>query len=151
MEDDKELKQIGQFKPLTWVPGAMEGNNFVRKLHVEHKILGFDKPDDIGMRMIEIPPFGEIPVHNHDTDDFSSWVICLNGSGHHLVKFGETVYEHGINAGDGSVSTQKMLAKYNSLNYEHGFRAGEQGMILLYVYRESQISDERLREIQSGK
>jgi hypothetical protein len=148
---ETKLNQIGTFRPLTWVPGDMEGNNLVRKLHEHFNVLGFDMPDDIGLRYIEIPPNGEIPLHSHKTDDFSSWVICMKGSGSHIVAFGDSQYEHPIMEGGGSVSTQKMVAELKHLEYKHCFKAGTEGMILLNIYRAHQISNERLRQIHEGE
>jgi hypothetical protein len=151
MKNQDKLKQIGTFRSLTWVPGEMEGNNFVRKLHEHFNVLGFDMPVDIGIRLIEIPPNGEIPMHSHKTDDFSSWIICMNGNGKHIVAFGDTVYEHDIMGGGGSVSTQKMIADLKHLEYKHSFKAGPYGMTLLNIYRASQISNERLKKIHEGE
>jgi hypothetical protein len=144
------MSDIGKFTKLSWVPGGMEGNNFVRKLHKNFTVLGPDKPDDIGIRIIEIPPMGEIPVHDHNTDEFSSWVFCLEGHGEHIVELNNKTYSHPVALGEGSVSTQKMLTAQKALQYRHGFKAGKEGMVLMNVFRTSEVSDERLAEIQAG-
>ncbi|WP_288368492.1 hypothetical protein [uncultured Alcanivorax sp.] len=144
------MSEIGKFTKLSWVPGDMEGKNLVRKLHKNYTVLGPDMPDDIGIRIIEIPPMGEIPVHDHDTDEFSSWVFCLEGYGEHIVELNGKTYSHAVAMGDGSVSTQKMLTSEKALQYKHGFKAGREGMVLMNVFRTSEVTDERLAEIQAG-
>jgi len=147
--DKDQFKDVGRFIPVEWMPGEMQGNNFVRSLHSNFRVMGPDMPDDIGIRIIEIPPMGEIPVHDHDTDEFSSWVFCIEGSGEHLVEIEGERYVHPFTAPGGSVSTQKMLTDYN-LQYRHGFKAGENGAKLMNIFRRSEVTDERLAEIQRG-
>lgn len=141
---------VGKFTSLSWVPGDMEGNNLVRKLHQHYEVLGPDKPEDIGIRIIEIPPFGEIPIHDHDTDEFSSWVVCIGGYGEHAVEINKKIHTHIVDTGYASVSTQKMSAEKGALHYRHGFKAGKHGMVLMNIFRPSEVSDERLAEIQAG-
>ena len=129
---------------------SLQGQNLVRKLHTNYAVLGPDKPEDIGVRLIEIPPNGQIPLHDHDTDEFSSWIFCTKGSGEHIVELDGQTYTHTVMKDEGSVSTQKMQQNTGSLTYKHGFKAGAEGMTLMNIYRVSEISDERLKEIQTG-
>lgn len=145
------ISQVGKFTSIKWVPGEMEGANFIRKLHKNHTVLGPDMPDDIGIRIIEIPPHGAIPQHDHDTDEFSSWVFCLEGSGQHVVEINGKSYSHPIRMGDGSVSTQKMSVSPGALQYRHEFKAGPEGLTLMNVFRPSEVTDDRLAEIQAGE
>lgn len=150
MKRERTIKDVGRFTNISWVPGEFEGQNLVRKLHNNFAVLGPDKPDDIGIRVIEIPPHGEIPIHDHDTDEFSSWIFCTQGFGEHVVEIDGETHKHPVIQGSGSVSTQKMLAHTGGLKYRHEFKAGAQGMTLINIYRVSEISDERLKEIQAG-
>ena len=76
---------------------------------------------------MEVPPNGEIPMHDHNTDEFSSWVFCLEGYGDHVVEINGETYSHSVKRGDASVSTQKMSPPGptpGALQYKHGFKAG---------------------------
>ncbi|EPV1122807.1 hypothetical protein ACV17F_000680 [Vibrio harveyi] len=150
MSKKQLVSQVGRFTDLRWVPGNIEGRNLVRRLHQNFTILGPDMPDDIGIRIIEIPPNGEIPKHDHDTDEFSSWVFCLEGYGEHIVELDGAEWSHAVAKGYGSVSTQKMLTSQKALVYKHGFKAGPLGMTLMNIFRTSEVTDERLAEIQAG-
>lgn len=146
----EEFKEIGKFNELKSVTAEKQGENTVRMMHHWAKQNEMDHPEKIGLRVIEIPPNGSIPGHDHNTDDFSSWLVAIQGSGTHWIEIGGRRIEHLVRAGTATVSTQKMSSQLGGLTYIHGFDALNEGLTLLNIYNVDEISDERLRDIQQG-
>lgn len=152
MVDWTDLTNVGKFVDIFEVPSDLQGQNTVRNLHTEFMSIGPDKPNDIAIRVIQIPPGGEIPVHDHDTDEFTSWITCIAGSGEHIVEINDITNVHPVIQGAWTVSTQSMRTTQQSgMIYRHGFKASSDGMTLVNIYRESDITNERLKDIQQGK
>jgi hypothetical protein len=145
-----EFGKIGRFYFFTEMEGEKQGNNTIKMIHHWADKMNLHRPGGIALRLIIVPPNGSIPAHTHDTDNGSSWLVCIAGSGVHWVEIGGRRTEHGVRGGGWTVSTQKMRGDLGSLSYVHGFDASDEGVILLSIYNESELSDEALRDIQMG-
>lgn len=146
-----EFAKIGEFVHFSNIPGEEQGNNFIKMIHTWADKNDLHRPPGIAVRLIQVPPNGSIPAHTHKDDNGSSWLVCLAGRGIHWVEIAGRRTEHIVSFSEGGVSTQKMAPAIKDLTYVHGFEASDQGLILLSIYNEAELSEETLREIQMGK
>jgi hypothetical protein len=146
-----EFAKIGRFFNFTDIPAERQGKNLIKMISTWADTQNLHRPAGIALRLIMIPPNGSIPAHTHDTDNGSSWLVCMAGSGTHWVEIGGKRTEHQVRTGGSGVSTQKMRTDIGGLTYIHGFNASDEGLILLSIYNEAELSEKTLRDIQRGK
>ena len=133
--------KYAEFCKFSDVPSRTEGENTITPIHEFAATSDMPTPDNTGIRLIEVPPNGSIPLHAHDKGD-KFVVICLKGSGKHWVDVnGQTVEEHEISS-DG-VSLHKCDIINDSAM--HGYEAYGEGLTLLSIYNTEGVSDARLR------
>ena len=129
------------------MPSRKEGNNKVTPIHEFVQNTGYPFERHIGVRLIEIPPFGEIPNHEHDEED-RSFILCLKGKGRHLILEEGVVIEENEIEPDGIVM-HRVCKLHNGRS--HSFEADEDGLTLVIIYNTDLIDNDTLLKIHEGK
>jgi hypothetical protein len=143
--------ETGKFYSFEEMNPEREGHNLVTPIHQflaqqRHALSG-----NVGVRLVEIPPYGMVPGHSHDGDNFESIVVCLSGGGVHWVSTGGKRVDHVV--GPMTATLHRVRAETVSPDVEcrHGFEAGKDGMTLLCTYNVTPTSDEKLKAIEEGR
>ena len=148
-KEEKILRdgELSQFVPFTNMQSRYEGNNKVTAIHEHVKKAGFPFEEHIGLRLIEIPPNGSIPNHEHKKDD-RSFIICLDGSGRHeILENGKVIEFSDVQPGGIVMHAVCILLKGKS----HLFKAGPDGLKLAIVYNTNVTKDDELLAIHEGR
>jgi hypothetical protein len=143
--------EVGKFYSFEEMEPEQEGHNMVTSIHHFLAKRRHEFPGNVGVRIVEIPPYGMIPGHSHDGDDFASIIVCLSGGGVHWVSTGGKRVAHVVKPMAATLHRVRTDDVSLDVDCRHGFEAGKDGMTLLCVYNVTPTSDEKLKAIEEGQ